>query len=120
MNCSSNSSQKKINNLVNKCPCHYTFCVHNIMSITIQGIRFPTQKSTRQHKKLMSKLPNSDTWIHYGDNRYESWHKAPGAKFLPASQLHSDPERRRSFIARHASNANKKFSPAWFATHALW
>ena len=89
------------------------------MSVTINGERFPTERSTRKHKKLASTLP-SGVKVHYGDTLYQNWGKSKGAKFLPKVMLHFDEDRRKSYLARHAETSQKKYSPSYFAKEVLW
>lgn len=67
------------------------------------------KKSTRQNKKYVAKVENTDgsiKTIHFGDNRYEQYRDSTPLK-LYSNKNHGDKKRRSSYFKRHSGTENK-------------
>lgn len=85
------------------------------------------KKSTRKNKKYMVLPPGSDTWIHFGDTRYQQYNDSTPLK-LYTHLNHNDKNRRAAYKARHKKITNlkgepaykNKLSPAFWSWNYLW
>ena len=67
----------------------------------------PSDK-TNKNKKITAVI-NNDKKIHFGDSRYQDFTK------------HKDPERKKTYLARHKhDNAQNPLYPSFYATNLLW
>lgn len=83
-------------------------------------VRF--ERSDRKNKKYNAILIKNNTIIKkvpFGDTRYQQYKDITGLS-LYSHLNHYDEKRRRSYRARHANTAKKKYSASWFALNYLW
>jgi len=81
------------------------------------------QKSNSKGKKYDAILKNRQTrrtkTVPFGAADYQQYKDSTGLG-LYSHLDHLDLKRRKRFRARHAANAKRKFSPAYFAYKYLW
>ena len=82
------------------------------------------EKSEAKHKKYVAILKNkkngNEIKVNFGDTRYQHYKDVTGLK-LYSKLDHDDPERRKSFRARHKGFIKRGFySPAYFSVKYLW
>ena len=86
-------------------------------------IRF--QKATAKGKKYAAVLKNKQTGrmktVNFGASDYEHYKDSTGLG-LWSDKDHGDPERRKSYHARHSAipSYNIRYTPAWFSKNYLW
>lgn len=94
--------------------------VDNPDAYTLKGFR-PSQS---KGKKIDAILQNKETGkakiVPFGQKGSATYQNKTGVALSSPDSIHSNPQLRKAYRARHAKTAVNKYSSSWFAYHFLW
>ena len=91
--------------------------IENPEDYVLEEIVFANDNKHKYFAILKHKIRGTTKKVPFGDRNYEHYHDKLG---YYSNLDHKDPERRRRYLIRHASNTGYKFSSAYFSKRYLW
>lgn len=91
--------------------------IENPEDYTVKDILIAQDGKHKYVAILENKYRGTTKKVPFGSIAYEQYHDKLGHY---SNLDHNDPERRRRFLMRHASNTGYKYSSAWFSKRFLW